>query len=276
MRSTPSLGPAAPSLCLLLGFLAGVGAWRLPQVARLGRHTPRMADVQIVGGNITEQGQFPSMISIQHRSLWGSVHVCGGSLLNDNHVLTAAHCVKGYSGSSFNLVAGEQNLEKESGLEQTRRSEHFVMHDFSTTTGANDIALIRASSGFELVDGLVELAPLPYDYEEPDEGTKCTAVGWGFTQDSGEISNDLRYVDLPYLTDVECQSIFGDDAILLDMLCAGYMGGKGVCGGDSGGPLYCDGVQQGIVSWGAECDANPAVFTQVSHYLDWIKLNSDS
>ncbi|MDK2413455.1 serine protease, partial [Aphanizomenon sp. 202] len=106
------------------------------------------------------------------------------------------------------------------------------------------------------------------DYQEPSNGNICTAVGWGYTVEGGDVSSDLRYVDLPYLTDEECRDIYGEDSVMIDMICAGFLGGQGVCNGDSGGPLFCDGVQQGIVSWGSGCDAYPAVYTQVSHYLD--------
>nr|XP_045594623.1 trypsin-1-like [Procambarus clarkii]XP_045594624.1 trypsin-1-like [Procambarus clarkii] len=260
-------GVTAASL-LLASLAAGV----------LGGTYPRAGpqDVRIVGGDVAQQGQFPSIVAIYHRTLFGSSFLCGGTILNENHVLTAAQCVKGYSETSFDIVAGEQNLDEDSGLEQTRRSESFVTGHFTTTTGANDIAIIRTDSNFDFVEGLVEAVALPTDYQEPVDGALCTAVGWGYTsQSAGDISSELRFVDLPFLTDSECQDVYGEDAILLDMLCAGYLGGEGVCRGDGGGPLFCDGVQQGISSWGENCDAEPAVFTQVSHYLDWIKLNID-
>jgi len=245
-----------------------------PQVTRLGATPPKLHHSRIVGGEVTTQGQFPSMVSVQHRSglLGGSTHVCGGTILNENHILTAAHCVKGYTQGSFNIVAGEQNLDVDSGLEDTVRSEHLELHDYSATTGVNDIAIIRTETPLSLVPGVVEVVALPDNYQEPAPGAMCTAVGWGYTQLNGDLSSELQFVDLPYLSDQKCMEVYGPDAIYMDQMCAGYTGGRGTCNGDGGGPLYCDGVQMGIIAWGLDCDANPLVSTQVSHYIDWITL----
>ncbi|XP_063588808.1 trypsin-1-like [Penaeus indicus] len=255
---------------------AKAGGKFVPEVVKFLERAPQLPPHRIVGGDVATQGQFPAMVSLQHRSLFGSSHTCGGTIINDNHVLTAAHCVKGYSDTSFDIVAGEQNLDHTSGLEEVKRSQKVFMHDFSTTTGVNDIAIIRTSHNFVFVHDLVSTVALPSDYQEASNGTICTAVGWGYTAEGGDVSSDLRYVDLPYLTDDECRDIYGEDAVMIDMMCAGFLGGQGVCNGDSGGPLFCDGVQQGIVSWGSGCDAFPAVYTQVSHFLDWIKINMEA
>ncbi|ROT71606.1 coagulation factor XI [Penaeus vannamei] len=115
----------------------------------------------------------------------------------------------------------------------------------------------QTSHNFVFVHDLVSTVALPSDYQEPSNGTICTAVGWGYTVEGGDVSSDLRYVDLPYLTDEECRTSTGrTPATRADPLC--------------------DGVQQGIVSWGSGCDAYPAVYTQVSHYLDWIKINMEA
>ncbi|MPC70365.1 Trypsin II-P29 [Portunus trituberculatus] len=102
------------------------------------------------------------------------------------------------------------------------------------------------------------------------------------SQYGGSISKDLRSVELPTLTDQECSDVYGPDQVMLDMMCAGHMdGGSGVCNvsyrrGDAGGPLFCEGVIMGITSRGLHCDSYPAIFTEVSHYLDWIRLNSNA
>ncbi|KAK4291720.1 hypothetical protein Pmani_035469 [Petrolisthes manimaculis] len=260
---------------ILLVAVSGVWGRVAPRVGRLqdkGAPPPRLDRSRIVGGQVTTQGQFPSVVSLQHRGLFGSTHVCGGTILNENHVLTAAQCVKGYSAGSFDIVAGEQSLDFNSGVEEVVRSQHLELHDYSTTTGANDIAIVRTSSPLTLVAGRAEATPLPTNYQEPAPGTMCTVVGWGYTEDGGSLSSELRYVEVPYLTDQKCMDIYGPEAIFLDMICAGYTGGRGVCDGDAGGPLFCEGVQIGVVSWGQDCDANPFVSTQVSHYIDWITI----
>ncbi|XP_063887880.1 trypsin-1-like [Scylla paramamosain] len=260
---------------VVLCCLTEVNGRQVERIPRAARHTPALRHTRIVGGNVTSQGQFPSVVALYHHSLFGKSFICGGTLLNTNHVLTAAQCLDGYSASSLEVVAGEQDLGHTSGLEQSHRGALKVTHDFTSTTGANDIAILRTSGHFMLAEGLVEMVPLPRDYQTPP--AMCTAVGWGYTQYGGSISKDLRAVELPTLTDQECTDVYGPDQVMLDMMCAGYMGGgSGVCNGDAGGPLFCEGVMMGITSRGLHCDNYPAIFTEVSHYLDWIRLNSDA
>lgn len=253
----------------------GVSGRQIAKIPRLVRHLPAPPQSRIVGGNATSPGQFPSVVALYHHNLFGKSFICGGTLLNTNHILTAAQCLDGYSASSIEVVAADQDLSQNSGVEQSIRGELKVMHDFTTTTGANDIAILRTAGHLMLAEDLLQEVPLPDDYQTPP--AMCTAVGWGSTEYGGSVTKQLRYADMPTLSDQECIDVYGEEQVLMDMMCAGSMGGEtGVCMGDAGGPLFCDGVIMGITSRGLECNNYPAIFTEVSHYLDWIRINSEA
>ncbi|XP_010018951.1 PREDICTED: kallikrein-13-like, partial [Nestor notabilis] len=105
-------------------------------------------------------------------------------------------------------------------------------------------------------------------------GTNCTVMGWGTTTSPQETFPDtVQCVNVTVVDGAECGSIYGSK-VTENMVCAGTStGGKDSCQGDSGGPLLCDGVLQGIVSWGEHpCGqpGKPGVYTQVYKYLSWI------
>ncbi|XP_054709106.1 trypsin-1-like [Uloborus diversus] len=105
----------------------------------------------------------------------------------------------------------------------------------------------------------------------------ATVTGWGTTSQGGSLSETLRAVDVPIMTDDECRKAY-EDMIEDSMICAGYEeGGKDSCQGDSGGPFVQrseSGVSTliGIVSWGKGCAQpnNPGVYTETAHFMDWI------
>ncbi|RXG70913.1 Plasma kallikrein [Armadillidium vulgare] len=110
----------------------------------------------------------------------------------------------------------------------------------------------------------------------------CIVTGWGKRREGGKNSNILQKVWLPLMSDTVCKDKMkkiGYDVLVSDtMICAGYnAGGKDACQGDSGGPLVCPGkgdlpILVGIVSWGIGCARKdiPGVYTEVSHYINWI------
>uniref|UniRef100_A0A452QBU3 trypsin n=1 Tax=Ursus americanus TaxID=9643 RepID=A0A452QBU3_URSAM len=105
-------------------------------------------------------------------------------------------------------------------------------------------------------------------------GTQCLISGWGNTQSTGEYYPDvLQCLQAPILSDSSCRSAYPGQ-ITSNMICLGYLeGGKDSCQGDSGGPVVCNGVLQGIVSWGAGCaqKGKPGVYTKVCNYVSWIQ-----
>lgn len=252
-------------------------------VASLALASSRSAR-KIVGGDEAEPHEFPYQLSLQwnfgHQDR-APLHFCGASLLNENYVLTAAHCDVEYSDDGFlEVVAADHNVEAEEGPEQRRRAVTFQIHPgYQGGVSPNDIAVIRVEAPFELND-LVQVVQLPKQLEQ-FEGD-VTLSGWGSmsTTMQPEYPDKLRKVDLPLVDFATCYRLWDFAAVLEQSnVCAGPTdGSRSGCSGDSGGPLVKnqDGVvvQVGVVSWGAlPCGEpnRPTVFAGVAHYIDWIE-----
>ncbi|XP_077201831.1 anionic trypsin-like [Paroedura picta] len=220
-------------------------------------------DDKIVGGEACPRNSVPYQASLN-----SGYHFCGGSLISDQWVLSAAHCYK----SRIQVRLGEHNIEELEGGEQFINSEKIIRHpQYNSWLLDNDIMLIKLS---QPVDISLQVSParLPLGCAAP--GTKCLISGWGNT-----LSNGVNYPDIlqclvaPILSHAECEDAYPGQ-ITDNMICVGYLeGGKDSCQGDSGGPVLCDGELHGIVSWGIGCALTgyPGVYTKVCNYLDWIQ-----
>lgn len=239
---------------------------------------------KIVGGDEAEAHEFPYQISLQ----WNfneegkeTMHFCGGSLLNENFVLTAAHCRTAYNEQGFiEVVAGEHDVSDSAGNEQRRLVQTFTVHEkYGGGVGPNDIAIIRVDKSFELND-IVQPIQLPQQDEEFEGDVMLS--GWGSisTTPVPSYPDILRKVILPLVSYERCQRLWNfEDALEKTNVCAGPEdGSKSACSADSGGPLVKQNaagpVQVGVVSWGAvPCGTpnRPTVFVGVAHYIDWIE-----
>ncbi|XP_077114246.1 trypsin-like [Ranitomeya variabilis] len=219
-------------------------------------------DDKIVGGYTCAQNSVPWQVS-----LYSGYHFCGGSLINNLWVVSAAHCYK----SSLQVRLGEHNIAVSEGTEQFISSSKVIRHgSYSSYTLDNDIMLIKLASAATL-NSYVKAISLPSGC--PSAGTSCLISGWGNTLSSGtNMPNLLQCVDAPVLTAAQCSSAYPGE-ITSNMICVGYLeGGKDSCQGDSGGPVVCNGALQGIVSWGYGCAQKnyPGVYTKVCNYNSWI------
>ncbi|XP_057369720.1 trypsin-1-like [Daphnia carinata] len=261
---------------------------RLPSSVILNGKYQLIPENKIVGGTEVVPNSLPFQISLQRRSFGGFSQSCGGSILNENTILNAAHCVDGVNDVTiFRVVVGEHDLSQVSGLEQNRDVSSYLMHpDYDTSTSSNDIALIYLTAPLDLSVPSAKAVNLPPPVTEfdPPAGTITTVSGWGTTSSGGSISNVLLSVDVPIVSDADCNAayagLFDPNPIFPSMLCAGGpAGGIDSCQGDSGGPLFtgtgADAVQHGIISWGRGCALAdyPGVYTQVSYFIDWIAAN---
>ncbi|XP_063471008.1 prostate-specific antigen isoform X8 [Symphalangus syndactylus] len=137
---------------------------------------------------------------------------------------------------------------------------------------SHDLMLLHLSEPAEITDA-VKVMDLPT--QEPALGSTCYASGWGSIEPQEFLTpKKLQCVDLHIISNDVCAQVHSQKVTKF-MLCAGrWTGGKSTCSGDSGGPLVCNGVLQGITSWGPEPCAlpeKPAVYTKVVHYRKWIK-----
>jgi len=197
-------------------------------------------------------------------------------LIAEDWALTAAHCV---STANFFVSAGDYDYSDSSANKQFRKA-NLVMHlGYNRSTNANDIALVRVESAFEL-NSCVGTVCLPE--EDVSSGQSCWITGWGTLSSGGGQPNKLQEAKVEIISNDDCMDNYDYSAgqILPSMICAqGSAKGSPIdaCQGDSGGPLVCetDGTWyiNGATSWGYGCAAEeyPGVWARVHVFRDWIE-----
>merc|ERR1711973_1062302 len=232
---------------------------------------------KIVGGEEAEPNQWPWIVALFVDDAW----FCGGSIISENWVMTAAHCVDG--ALYFDILAGAHNVRESSEPHRVEITSFngFTHENWDTSDLSNDIALIELPSPITFND-YIKPSCLPAPGDTADVGELASVIGWGKPSDNaGSISPVLRMVhDIPIMSNRECDSFYG---IVGDgIVCIDTEGGRSSCNGDSGGPLITKTSskkwdQVGIVSFGsaAGCEIGaPAAFTRTEYYLDWIQGNT--
>ncbi|XP_039353494.1 mast cell protease 1A-like [Mauremys reevesii] len=224
----------------------------------------------IVGGQEAVPHSRPYMAFLKMKRCFGLVNTCGGFLIREDVVVTAAHCRvnKGI------VILGAHNISKTEQRRQKIRVKRWIPHpEYDKMTDNNDIMLLQLRNKAELNDWVQPIS-LPHPWPEVPVGTKCNVSGWGRTQvNSSKKSDVLRDVVLEVMADKVCKRKLTRRYDAVSMLCAGDpKHKKSTLKGDSGGPLVCDGVPQGIVSWGPSNGASPEVYARVSRFVHWIQM----
>nr|XP_012218726.1 PREDICTED: chymotrypsin-2-like [Linepithema humile] len=227
----------------------------------------------IVNGRDALLGDIPYQVSLQI----DSHHFCGGAILNEKYVITAAHCVEEKNQSSgIKVIAGSTDLKDP---KVTNLVEKVIVHErFNRFHTVNDIALLKVVNKFKTTSTL-QFVPLPPRDFVVKANDIATVSGWGRLWQGGPATNQLQRVDIVITDQIYCSykyMMIGYNISTTQICAYDWTTEKGVCQGDSGGPLTVGGNLVGLVSWGIGCASTsfPTVFTRVSSYLDWIKTNA--
>jgi len=278
MKSTTTLSVLA-SLLITSGFIPdGVSGLNCKCGIRVRKG-------RIIGGNTTGVNEYPWQVQFSRLGYDRfRTHHCGGSLINNQWILTAAHCFQGWANNPglWRAVLGEHDLSKTNDAKHVDfRISKIVLHPYYHRTRF-DFALLRLKKKVDF-SRYPHIRPicLPENDRNTYQGKNAIASGWGrlFNNDRFKPTK-LQAVDLKVLSNRDCVNNYGwhHTQITEQMLCAHGFGKKSPCHADSGGPLVTRIGKHyeliGVTSFGASPDcANkrvPGVFARVSKQLGWI------
>jgi secreted trypsin-like serine protease len=274
-------GRAAGRLAILLLASAALLTPALAHGAR--------AHTSIVGGQAAGPGEYPWQVQVIPRK-GSSEYLCGGTLIAERRVLTAAHCA--IKGSTITVRVGSHTLDAGTVINVSSYARH---PNYSANTNRYDVAVLQlASSGIDA--GGEPLGLIGEEGTAPDDtywapGKMLAISGWGTTSYQGVVSSQLREAEVPRVNDTTCgqSDHYGSAFDPVTMVCAGpEAGGVDTCQGDSGGPLAASTQDPlpdsadtpsewrlvGVTSWGDGCaqPKKPGVYARVAEptIRDWI------
>ncbi|XP_063375763.1 transmembrane protease serine 9 [Cydia amplana] len=236
---------------------------------------------RIVGGHSADLNEWPWIVALFN----GGRQFCGGSLIDDRHVLSAAHCVAhmtSWDVARLTARIADHNIHTNTETQHIERKiKRVVRHrGFDMRTLYNDVAILTLDQPVPFTRNSKAIC-LPSG-SRAYSGQIGTVIGWGSLREAGPQPSVLQEVSIPIWTNQECRLKYGAAApggIVDHMLCAGKAS-MDSCSGDSGGPLMVNEggrwTQVGVVSWGIGCGKGhyPGVYTRVTAFLPWIQKNS--
>ncbi|KAM9121553.1 mast cell protease 1A-like isoform 1-T1 [Pangshura tecta] len=243
---------------------------------------------EIIGGREAQPHSRPYMAFLKIRRRNRRFR-CGGFLVSENFVLTAAHC----NGDDITVLLGAHNVCRDEETQQRVSVQQKIPHPgYNNRSRENDLMLLQvlapalapppsqcgtdlsAFPPLQLVEpahltDAMDTILLPQAGQAVEPGSMCSVAGWGRTSLETK-TNVLHEVELEVMSNETCQNRRHYRPVM--MMCVGDPNqDKASFLGDSGGPLVCDEVAHGIVSFGKNDGSPPRVFTRVSAYIPWIE-----
>ncbi|XP_049309710.1 trypsin eta-like [Bactrocera dorsalis] len=260
------MSPTSISLIFIAFLLVGFGAARDNARSQLSQN-------RIIGGDDVSIVHYAHQVSLRRKTCQecAYLHLCGGNILNEDTVLTAAHCVIDRDIRNFIVVAGTGQRTASDGT--VVLIEKIVTHErYNASITDYDVALLFLATPLTL--DRVFTAAVPLVQSTPEIDAKATITGWGTLSEGGMAALQLQAVNVFVLDRAQCSAAYGD-RFTAAMLCASAKdGGKDACQMDAGGPLLVENQLAGIISWAIGCarPENPGVYVNVSHVRQWIEL----
>jgi len=245
---------------------------------------PQFMQSRVIAGTTARRGSWPWQILMMSNGRAG----CGGTLVSNQWVVTAAHCVaNNLNPRTYTIRVGEHNRNSREGSEQDIRVSRVIKHQsYNPRSMNNDIAMFKLSKPVQF-NKYVQPACLPSG--PPPVGSSCMITGWGKTRHPGSMTSVLQQADLTIVDARTCERHNRRGGIPISvtssMVCAGSGGRsrKSGCHGDSGGPFVCQSggtwYLTGAVSYGSgECKSSQSytVFANVYQFKSWIQRNMQS
>ncbi|KAJ2948066.1 hypothetical protein O0L34_g9863 [Tuta absoluta] len=233
---------------------------------------------RIVGGDVTTIDQYPFIAAMLVR-FNGQVFFqnCGGSILNEKTILSAAHC---YSGQ--NAAASRWRVRVGSSFRSSGGVVHNVARiinypEYDKDAWDHDISVLHLET-FMVFNDVVQQVQIAGPNYFPADNDRIWSVGWGQTSFQGTPSEQLKHVEQRVMNQQQCMSGFAPGIITDTMLCVTSVSNvdEGTCQQDSGGPNLHNNVLVGVTAFtGAPCAAagSPSSTARISSYFDWILAN---
>ncbi|XP_075975615.1 trypsin, alkaline C-like [Anticarsia gemmatalis] len=233
---------------------------------------------RIVGGSLTSIESYPTIAALLY-SWNGNTYgqSCGGTIINNRAILTAAHCPHGDAASRWRVRLGSTRAN--SGGSVYTLGSISIHPSYSPSTMNNDVAIMRIA-GTIAYNSVVQPASIAGANYNLGDHQVVWAAGWGTVSSGGPASEQLRHVQIWTINQATCRSRYAAAGMSItdNMLCTGWLdvGGRDQCQGDTGSPLYHNHVVVGVCSWGESYALAffPGVNARVSRYTSWIQANA--